>query len=267
MSCSPSYYEGIERTAIRARPSGLDRRKSRAGRRAGRVLRRPESSPSPRGADPRSDRHARRPVEGRPADGPEAIRTIRSPLMGGSEHRRLRPPGRDRAGRRGDRLPGAAAEPQSSGRRQGAARRCIRDAGRRASLPQRGRDGGQPRPPQHRPDLRGRRGRRLLFLQHAADRGGEPGGPRRRVRRRHPPGRQADVDGGPRDRSCSRAGYPPPRPQAVEHPDRRPRRAPGGRLRPGPSPGRRQRSDPDRDGPGHALIHGAGAGRRADRRP
>ncbi len=44
----------------------------------------------------------------------------------------------------------------------------------------------------------------------------------------------------------ARAGHPPPRPQAVEHPDRRTRRAAGGRLRPGPSPRRGQRPDPDR---------------------
>ncbi len=79
------------------------------------------------------------------------------------------------------------------GRRQGAPGRRQRDPGRRPPIPPGGRDGGQPRPPQHRPDLRGRRGGGLQLLQHEADRGRQPGGPRRGVRRRYPPRRQADV--------------------------------------------------------------------------
>ena len=75
----------------------------------------------------------------------------------------------------------------------------------------------------------------------------------------------ARADGGhrPRGPACARARHPPPRPQAVERADRRARPAPCRRFRTGPPPRRKQRPDPHGDGHGHAVVHGAGAGRRA----
>ena len=57
----------------------------------------------------------------------------------------------------------------------------LASRGRRAALPHRGRGGGQPRPPEHRADLRGRRARGPALLQHEVGRGRQPGqaaGPR-----------------------------------------------------------------------------------------
>ena len=48
-------------------------------------------------------------------------------------------------------------------------------AGGRAALPHRGGGGGQPRPSEHRADLRGRRARGPALLQHEAGRGRQPG--------------------------------------------------------------------------------------------
>ena len=158
-----------------------------------------------------------------------------------------------------------AAEPQSPGRRQGAPRRRRCDAGRRPAVPQRGRDGGQPRP--SRTSSRSTRWARTAgcsFFSMKLIEGGSLAERADGIRRRHPPRRPVDGGRGPRGPARPRAGHPPPRPQAVEHPDRRPRAAAGGRLRPGPPPRWRQRSDPDRDRPGHAVLHGAGAGRRAE---
>ena len=47
--------------------------------------------------------------------------------------------------------------------------------GRHPAVPHRGRGRRQPRPPQHRADLRGRRARRPALLQHGLHRGDQPG--------------------------------------------------------------------------------------------
>ncbi len=71
--------------------------------------------------------------------------------------RRLRAAGGDRAGRHGGRLQGPAEEPEAARRAQDDPLRPVRLADRAAAVPPRGRAGGQPRPPAHRADLRGRR--------------------------------------------------------------------------------------------------------------
>ena len=70
----------------------------------------------------------------------------------------------DRPRRHGRRLQGPAGEPQPAGRPQDDPRRPARRRGRRAALPHRGRGRRQPRPSQHRADLRGRRARGPALL-------------------------------------------------------------------------------------------------------
>ncbi len=100
-------------------------------------------------------------------------------------------------------------------------------------VPPGGRGGRPARSPEHRADLRGGRARRLELLRDEADRRGQPGPSAARAGRRSAGGRAA---GG--DRRAGRPPRPParrvaPRPEALEHPDRRRGPAARHRLRPG----------------------------------
>ena len=77
-------------------------------------------------------------------------------------------------GRHGGGLQGPAGQPQPPRRPQDDPRRIGWPRRGRAALPERGRGGGQPGPPEHRADLRGRRARGPALLQHEADRGRQP---------------------------------------------------------------------------------------------
>src|SRR5205085_172547 len=59
--------------------------------------------------------------------------------------------------------------------------------------------------------------------------------------------------------------HPAPRPEAAQHPARRPGRAVGLRLRHRQAGGRRPGADGPRLGAGHPAVHGPGAGGRAQR--
>ena len=138
-----------------------------------------------------------------------------------------------------------------------------RDAGRRrrrAPVSPGGRGGRQPRPSEHRADLRGGRARRLQLLRDEADRGRKPRPETGRIPPRPEGGRQADGHGGARRPPCPPAGHPAPRSEAVEHPDRRRGPAARHRLRPGQAGRRAFRADPVGRDPGNAVLHGPRAG-------
>ena len=165
--------------------------------------------------------------------------------------------------RHGRRLSGPAGEPGPRSRREDDPPRAARLAGRPRAVRGRGRGGGPARSSGHRAGLRSRRDRRPAVLQHEA---------RPRHDARPAAGRRAAAAarGGPHsgrrrpgDSLRPHAGRAAPRPQAVEHPARRARRAARHRLRPGQANHRRGDADQDRRGPRHAGLHGPGASRRA----
>ena len=76
-----------------------------------------------------------------------------------------------------------------------------------------------------------------------------------------PPGDGPAVgDGGPSRALRPSARHHPPRPEASQHPARRRRPAARHRLRPGQASRSRQQPDAIRGHPGHAQLHGPGAG-------
>ena len=153
-------------------------------------------APTPR-AGPTTSRSswstsARRRNEGSPHDRPA-----------GSPRRQRPRPVPDRVGHRarrdGRRLPGHPRRPRPQGGPQAAGPRLRRRRGVPGPLPARIADGGRHRPPQHHPDLRGRRGRRGLLPGHAL---------RGRHRPREPPPGRARSSRG--KRSASWARWPAP---------------------------------------------------------
>ncbi len=171
----------------------------------------------------------------------------------------------DRPGGDGRGLPGPAEEPEPGGRPEDDPGRPARLRRGDGAVPARSRGGGQPRPPEHRADLRRRRAPRPALLQHEAGRRRKPGQAARRVRPRLPVRREADGDRGPRRRPRPRPGVLAPRPQAGQHPPGRPGPAPRDRLRPGQAGQGGHGPDPDRRDPRHAQLHGPRAGLRAAR--
>ena len=140
----------------------------------------------------------------------------------------------------------------------------LSSADGRAALPRRGRGGRQPRPSAHRADLRGGRARRASttfsmklveggsLSQHLGRLHARAARSRARCWRRWR---------GPCITPTSAASAP--RPQAGEHPARRAGAAARHRLRPGEARRGRRRPDAVRRHRGHAVVHGAGAGRAA----
>ena len=84
----------------------------------------------------------------------------------------------------------------------------------------------------------------------------------RRLHGRPPGSGQAGGRGRPRRAPRASAGHPPPRPEALEHPDRRRGPPPRHRLRPGQADRGGLRPVGLRFDPGHAVLHEPGAGRR-----
>ena len=130
----------------------------------------------------------------------------------------------------------------------------------RARLRNRGR-GGRPAPAsQRRPDLRDRRARGPSLPGHGVRRGRKPDA--------DAPGQAPGVslvgpahrDPGPGHPRRPPAGDRPSRPEPQQHPDRARRHAQDLRLRAGQVPGRRPRGLAQRSDPGHAVLHGPGAG-------
>ena len=145
--------------------------------------------------------------------------------------------------------------------RDGAVRRRPTPA-----LPQRGRDGREPRSPPHRADLRGRRGRGCSFfsmklIEGAAWRNALDG-----VRRRHPMRRPADGDVARAVQHAHERGilHRDLKPSNVLIDERgQPLVADFGLAR---RLGGGSDADPDGGWSWHAVVHGAGAGRRAEGR-
>ena len=92
-------------------------------------------------------------------------------------------------------------------------------------------------------------------------RGGSLAQPPARVPRRPSRRGAAGGRGRPGDPARPRAGHPPPRPEAVQHPARRGGSAARDRLRPGEAVRRRQRPDAVGRDRGDAELHGPRAGR------
>ena len=174
--------------------------------------------------------------------------------------RRLRAPGRAGAGRHGRGLPGPAGEPRSRGRAEDDPFRTVCLGGGDPAVPRRGRGRRPSRPSSHRPHLRGRPASGTCLLQHEADRRRQPGAAPASLSRRRRGHGPADGDRRPDDRARPPQGDDPPRPQTLEHPDRRVRPASHRRLRPGQAGRRRQQPDLFGRPAGHPCLHGPRAG-------
>ena len=182
--------------------------------------------------------------------------------------RRLRTARGDRARRHGRRLSGSAAEPQSDRRPQDDPRRPARLRRRRRSLPHRGRGRRTAAASEHRLRLRSRQLRGTGILLDGVRRGDQSRPSSLDCRQDHRQTRGPSASAAshsPSTTSTRTASSPPARPQAVEHPARRPGSAARHRLRPRQAAPRIAGPDTHRHRPRHAELHvspraGDGAG-------